>query len=158
MCGPTSLSLASEYLGVSSDPGELARLMNIKGTEGADYDQMILGAKTLGLLGRVVHGRSLDFLYSLKPKGGITILSWIAGSDPENDGHFSVLHKTTRTWVILNDTQAGGGLWSFRRRTFEKHWFDYYPEDGSKEPRGAIVLWNPKKRNPGLSEVLGGGE
>ena len=144
-CGPASLAIALHNLGTPVLPEELEHTMNFNPDEGVEFHQMIDAARQYGLDVHTTRGVGLKELKQLKDMGGEVILCWVAGSNPKEDGHFSVLYDydEENKLVVLNDTEAGGSIRVYNQRIFESKWFDL-DDEREKLPKWEMIITKPR--------------
>lgn len=138
-CGPASLRIAAEYLGVAADEAKLTKKL-YDPEWGTDGNAMLEGVAMLGLHGMWLQNMSLDTLVKMvKLKDYQVILSWMSGENYKEDGHYSVLLDAGPEHVILADPEWIGSIKIMSRKKFEGVWFDL-DEDGEKQERFALVI------------------
>ena len=138
-CGPASLRIAAEYLGVAADEAKLTKKL-YDPEWGTDGNAMLEGVAMLGLHGMWLQNMSLDTLVKMvKLKDYQVILSWMSGENYKEDGHYSVLVDASNDNIILADPEWIGSIKIMDRKKFEEVWFDLDTE-GNVEARWALVI------------------
>jgi predicted double-glycine peptidase len=144
-CGPAALSFAVKRFGINISEMELARRIGTTPENGTSWENMIKGARDLGLEAEAYTDKSLDELQELHKKGKEIILDWMTSSEDnplckiEEDGHYSVMDKSTNQYVVLNDS-IWGTLVLMKRDKFEKQWYDYDVNKNDKVYHWALVI------------------
>ena len=107
---------------------------------GTSIEQMINGAKRLGLEAKVSIGMPFKSLKKEMKEGYIPIINWMSGHDLHNDGHYSILEIVNKKTISLNDPDGlVGSLRTFLKKDFNKVWFDYDEHD-KKIEKVAILI------------------
>src|SRR3990167_10317717 len=138
-CGPASLRIAGDNLGVPTDEGRLAE--KIYDPEwGTSGDAMMEGVAMMGLVGMWKQGANLTSLSNMVKTGDYqVILNYMDGEDTKTDGHYSVLLDADKENVILADPEWIGSIKIMNRKKFEGVWFDLDTE-GNVESKWALVI------------------
>jgi len=138
-CGPASLRIAAENLGVPvSEQVLYDKLYDPEW--GTDGHAMLKGVAMLGLHGMWVGSLSLDTLAKMaKLQNYQVVLNYMDGPNHKEDGHYSVLVDADKDNVILADPEWIGSIKIMDRKKFESVWWDL-DEDGGKQERYALVI------------------
>jgi len=133
-CGPACLSFIAEQEHIDVTQSELAQLMGTSHENGTSHEQMLMGAKEIGLKPTQVLGMRIDTLAEVLPNYHV-IVNWMSGSNDADDGHYSVLKSVTENTVVLEDREM-------KMEDFEKKWYDIEKE--GRVNRWAMIV----KRTP----------
>jgi predicted double-glycine peptidase len=140
-CGPATLHHVGKCFGVTKYSQEdIAKAI---GTDdnGTTIEQMLKGVEILGLKGE---WKVLTFedLEKYKSEGAQIIVSWMEGSDPNEDGHYSVFEDYAivggQECIVLNDPDWIGLLKVIKKKSFYDVWYDI--ENGKREYYTGIVV------------------
>lgn len=138
-CGPASLRIAAENLGIPVNERELVNKL-YDPEWGTDGEKMLEGVAMLGLQGAWVKDKDLSNLARMVKTGDYqVILSWMTGEDHKEDGHYSCLVDANEENIILADPEWIGSIKIMDRKRFEEVWWDL-DEDDEKQEKWALVI------------------
>lgn len=153
MCGPASLKMVLEYLGLSKTEKELAELCKVDVNLGTSDALIKNAAETLGFAVEIKNNSSFDDVQKWINRGLPVIVDWftrgVSNSDSAVcDGHYSVVVGLDDEYIYLQDPEIGG-LRKIERNDFLRVWFDfkglYINEWGDMIIRQIIVIY-PKNQ------------
>jgi len=120
-CGPTSLKMVLERLGVKRTEDKIAGLAGTNEEVGTTHHGMIDACKRLGFSCFVHEKSSLRNVMSFLKIGLPVIVNW---TDYKSDtGHYSVVSEVRKGNIIFCDPWYGPG-YAVQRDTFEEYWND----------------------------------
>ena len=135
ICGPRSLQIGLASYGISIDLDKLIRFSDHTVAHGTSTVGMIHAAarytRPYGLSGWDI--KDLQEVSGRFP----VIVDYMKGSDPTDDGHYSLIESMTSTEIILMDPDCG--LRTELKDTFIANWWDIEPT-GVKVEKWAMVL------------------
>jgi len=127
-CGPTSIQMAADSLGLPVSFKEIARISKYKKSGGMTNTGLVKTLEKLGFVAAEKIGATWNDLASGSDKG-VAIVSWMLKG---YIGHFSVVDHVTKTHIFLADPSEGKII-RMPKMVFMRLWFDY--DD----------MWFPKK-------------
>lgn len=130
-CGPGVIQRIADYEEMAFSQFELAEMMGTTNEEGTSQENMLKGAKQIGLEAFPVKGLGIEELSTLLDNHYI-IVDWMDGEDDNEDGHYSILEKVEDGKVYLKDAEMTA-------EEFEKKWYDI--DGGVKSVRWAMIIW-----------------
>jgi ABC-type bacteriocin/lantibiotic exporter with double-glycine peptidase domain len=158
-CGPSSLSTALDACGVKASQDELAEMAGTVISFGPDG-----GTTHLGMINAVKSfSTDIDFMAAsnLKLKdlekqledGGVIIVNFMDGVDPDEDGHYGILTKIEADKVtILSPTRAYKKFYEIviDRDDFIEQWHD---KDKGEDVRHWALVIKPIEKTSEVPEV-----
>ncbi len=144
-CGPASLKIILETLGIHLSEKELMRMCGTNFEDGTSPSEMVTALKNLHIQHEVIHPGSLNILESKVRELNLCLVDYQAWGDGGGQymglgtGHYSVVFGFNQTHIWLADPakhhtekQQKWGARCVRKDIFLKHWSD-------KEGNGRIV-------------------
>lgn len=153
MCGPASLKIVADYFGIQASEKKLARLCKSNKIIGTTGENLLKGARTIGLHGRIINNSNFDTIQKWLKKGVPIVVDWMSPgqSRPPRSrmagGHYSVVVGLTPTHIVLEDPGLGSRR-RIKRTDFMSVWFDFddlYPERKSDIILRQIIIINRQK-------------
>lgn len=130
MCGPASLKIVLDYLGINKTEKELATLMGLVSGLGVDDQGIAKVAKSLGFLVEVKNESSFEDIEKWLKKKVPVMVNWFTRGRQDYDdsevpdGHYSVVVGLNDEYIFLQDPEIGGER-KIKREDFLKVWFDF---------------------------------
>lgn len=119
-CGPASLAIALESIGIRLSQELLAIWAGFEEAWGTDHKGM-LRVSALFFEPEVKIGETLDTLGLIAPIAPV-VVNWMSGEDHHEDGHYSLLDRLEPGKVVLMDPSCGEN--TLDRANFEANWWD----------------------------------
>lgn len=128
-CGPASMKMALEKLGIRKEEKELARVMKTTKKHGTDHKYFATAAKKFKLAFRVKTNSSLKNVKELLDDGWLVIINYF--DEREKEGHYAVAVRVEKNKLFINDPwNKKGKNVCFSGKKFESIWYDEEGETG----------------------------
>jgi len=119
-CGVEALQYVIEEENMWFSQPDLARILGTTHENGTSHEQMIEGARKIGLQCEGFSNIPTLILPILSETNYI-IVNWMDGPNEKDDGHYSVFYSTDGRKITLMDR-------TMPVQEFEKKWYDITPE------------------------------
>jgi predicted double-glycine peptidase len=150
-CGASALRIVLSYWGIEVDESQLMELLHTNSEVGTQPEDIVDGARALGLDAQIFENLTLDELERLTANGHPVIaLGQMWRSEQECDrpleevwdnGHYVVVLGIDKDYVYLQDPYIQMGKAFTPRKSFEDHWH---------QVMGGNVERNPKLMHLGI--------
>lgn len=145
-CGPASLKMVFDYLGIIKTQEEWAKLSGTTQEDGVQNEGMIKAIKSVGFSCKIIKEASFLDLENLVKTHNTTMIIWWS----EGGGHYSPVVDITEKSIIIADPEIG----RYRRiglKRFDHFWFDF-AKDYNRDPkdlelRTLLLIYDQKKRD-----------
>lgn len=150
-CGPASLKIVAKYFGVSHSETTLERLCKTSKATGTSGENLLRGARAIGLDGHIIDNASFQTIATWLKRGVPPIVNWFspgqnrpAHKSEMADGHYSVVAGLSPTHITLEDPELGAKR-HIPRREFLRVWFDFHgPRRPSNLNLRRLIVIAPK--------------
>jgi ABC-type bacteriocin/lantibiotic exporter with double-glycine peptidase domain len=131
MCGPACLKIVADYYGIHKSERELSKLCKASKIDGTTGENMLKGARAVGLDGKIQDNANFELIAKWLRKGIPVIVDWFSPGQSRPveksrmaDGHYSVVVGLTKTHILLEDPGLGQKR-KVPRHEFMRVWFDF---------------------------------
>ncbi|MDB4978382.1 MAG: hypothetical protein JWM56_568 [Candidatus Peribacteria bacterium] len=150
-CGPTSIKMAVDYLGLPISFKEIARVSEYKRKDGLTDIDLVHTIKKLGLRVRAKRNTSWTDLRRANKENAVIIVSWMKYGYM---GHFSVVDSVQKDHILLADPEFGT-LEKIEKLIFMRLWMDYDDVWYAKQNTDIQLRWmavvSKKKENGSMT-------
>ena len=138
-CGPASLRMVFAYYGKPVSEEEIAKKAGSNPRAGTTYSNMLKAARQKGF--KCFSGKNQAFrkLKSFISKSCPVIVHYIDPIENEQAGHYAVVVKCEKNFVVLNDPWNGKGF-MIRKDDFLKRW---HANQRSRESNRWMLVLRP---------------
>ncbi len=120
-CGPTSLKMVLDYLGIRKNSKEIALATQCSADAGVEADSMVKYAESLGLRAFFKDNSTIEELrHYVHEKNIPVIVDWF----DSDDSHYSVVVGVNGKYIYVIDPYVGY-LKSIKINRFLRIWFDF---------------------------------
>ncbi len=130
-CGPNVIQQIAEKEGIDITQSKLAESMNTSEKEGTTHDDLVRGARKLGLKSTPIRGLDIEELGHFT-KSYHVVVNWMDGENDKDDGHYGILSRVENGMVYLNDA-------TMSIEQFKKKWYDV-EANGQRIDKWAMII------------------
>ena len=143
MCGPASLKIVANYFGIQVSEKKLAKLCKSNKIIGTTGENLIKGARAIGLDGHIIDDANFKTIQRWLDKDIPVIVDWMSPGQSRPPrarmagGHYSIVVGLTSTHIVLEDPGLGSRR-KIKRADFMSVWFDF--DDNYLKKKSDLIL------------------
>lgn len=135
-CGPASLKMVLDYLGLEKTEAELALLTECTEERGTSARNIVAAAQSLGFAAFLKDGASVAHIREWVIERQLpVIVAWFS----HDDDHYSVVVDIDESEISIADPETAT-IERYRLADFEKVWYDRRLSEGRPEQE---IVWRP---------------